>query len=131
MTRALDAAMAKLSALPAEEQDRIAQWLLEELRDDEHWTRRFAGSQDALSKLAAEARADPRRRQNRRSRPRQAVRSRATPPFLGGAGHAVKGRHPEKSAARPMRAWADFPASAVHALPPASGTLVPGAEDLR
>jgi hypothetical protein len=58
MTRALDAAIAKLATLSAEEQDRIAQWLLDELRDDEHWTRQFATSQDALSKLAAEARAD-------------------------------------------------------------------------
>ena len=58
MTRALDAAIAKLATLPANEQDRIAQWLLEELRDDEHWMRQFAASQDALSKLAAEARAD-------------------------------------------------------------------------
>ena len=58
MTRALDAAIAKLSTLPADEQDRIAQWLLDELRDDEHWTRQFAGSQDALSRLAAEARSD-------------------------------------------------------------------------
>jgi hypothetical protein len=58
MTRALDAVVAKLATLPAKEQDRIAQWLLDELRDDEDWTRRFANSQDALSKLAAEARAD-------------------------------------------------------------------------
>ena len=58
MTRALDAAIAKLATLPVEEQDRIARWLLEELRDDEHWTRQFAASQDALSKLAAEARAE-------------------------------------------------------------------------
>jgi len=58
MTRALDAAIAKLATLPAEDQDRIARWLLDELRDDEHWTRQFASSQDALSKLAAEARAD-------------------------------------------------------------------------
>ena len=58
MTRALDAVVAKLATLPAEEQDRIAQWLLDELRDDENWTRRFTNSQDALSKLAAEARAD-------------------------------------------------------------------------
>lgn len=58
MTRALDAAIAKLATLPVDEQDRIAQWLLDELRDDEHWTRQFATSQDALSKLAAEARAD-------------------------------------------------------------------------
>ena len=58
MTRALDAAIAKLANLPADEQDRIAQWLLYELRDEEHWARQFAASQDALSKLAAEARAD-------------------------------------------------------------------------
>jgi hypothetical protein len=58
MTRALDAAIAKLATLPADEQDRIAQWLLEELRDDEHWTRQFSTSQDDLSRLAAEARAD-------------------------------------------------------------------------
>jgi hypothetical protein len=58
VTRALDAAIAKLATLPAEDQDRIARWLLDELQDDEHWTRQFATSQDALSKLAAEARAD-------------------------------------------------------------------------
>ena len=58
MTRALDTAIAKLVSLPSEEQDRIAQWLLDELRDEEHWTRQFSASQDALSKLAAEARAD-------------------------------------------------------------------------
>ena len=58
MTRALDAAIAKLSGLPAEEQDRIARWLLDELEDEELWARQFATSQDALSKLAAEARAD-------------------------------------------------------------------------
>ena len=58
MTRALDAAIAKLATLPADEQDRIAQWLLDELRDEEHWARQFATSQDALSKLAAEARTE-------------------------------------------------------------------------
>lgn len=58
MTRALDAAIAKLASLSADEQDRIASWLMDELRDEEHWARQFAASQDALSKLAAEARAD-------------------------------------------------------------------------
>jgi hypothetical protein len=58
MTRTLDAAIAKLANLPSEEQDRVASWLLDELRDDEHWTRQFGASQAALSKLAAEARAD-------------------------------------------------------------------------
>ena len=55
MTRTLDAAIAKLATLPPEEQDCVGNWLLEELRDEERWNRQFAGSQDALSKLAAEA----------------------------------------------------------------------------
>ncbi len=58
VTRTLDTAIAKLTTLPAEEQDRIAQWLLDELRDEDQWMRQFANSQDALSKLAAEARTD-------------------------------------------------------------------------
>ena len=58
MSRALDAAIARLATLPADEQDRIAQWLLDELRDEEHWERQFSASQEALSKLAAEARAE-------------------------------------------------------------------------
>ena len=57
MTRTLDSAIAKLEAMPAEEQDRVARWLLDELRDEERWTNLFANSQDALSKLADEARA--------------------------------------------------------------------------
>ena len=31
MTRTLDAALAKLAALPPEEQDRVGRWLLDEL----------------------------------------------------------------------------------------------------
>jgi len=58
MTQALDAAIAKLATLPPDEQDRVAQWLLDELRDDEHWAQQFRASQDPLSKLAAEARSD-------------------------------------------------------------------------
>jgi len=58
MTRTLEAAMAKLATLPPEEQDRVARWLLDELRDEERWAEQFGASQDALSKLAAEARAD-------------------------------------------------------------------------
>lgn len=58
MTRTLDAAIAKLATLPPEEQDRVGHWLLDELRDDEHWARQFRTSQDALSKLAAETRVD-------------------------------------------------------------------------
>jgi len=36
----------------------IAWWLLDELRDEEHWERQLSASQDALSKRAAEAQAD-------------------------------------------------------------------------
>ncbi|HVY41373.1 MAG TPA: hypothetical protein VHM31_25740 [Polyangia bacterium] len=58
MTRALDAAIQKLVALPADEQDRVAQWLMEELRDEEHWAQQFGASPDALAELADEAVAD-------------------------------------------------------------------------
>jgi len=58
MTRRLDAVIAKLATLPPDEQDRVARWLLDELRDEEHWSNQFGASQTALSKLAAEARAD-------------------------------------------------------------------------
>jgi hypothetical protein len=58
MMRALDAAIAKLAGLPPEEQDRIARWLLDELEDEDLWARQFTSSQETLSKLAAEARAD-------------------------------------------------------------------------
>jgi len=50
--------IAKLATLPPEEQDRVAGWLLDELRDEEAWARRFGASQSALTKLAAEARDD-------------------------------------------------------------------------
>ena len=58
MTRTLDAAIAKLAALPPDEQDRVDRWLLHELTDDQQWIRKFETSQDLLTKLAAEARAD-------------------------------------------------------------------------
>jgi len=58
MTRTLDAAIAKLASLPAEEQDRVGKWLLEELRDEDRWAADFQGSQDTLNKLAEEARDD-------------------------------------------------------------------------
>ena len=58
MARTLDTAIAKLESLPAEEQDRVARWLLDQLHDEELWASQFSNSQDALSKLAAEARAE-------------------------------------------------------------------------
>ena len=58
MARALHTAIAKLESLPTQEQDRVAEWLLDELRDDEHWSRQLSGSQDALAKLADETRGE-------------------------------------------------------------------------
>jgi hypothetical protein len=58
MTRTLDAAIAKLATLPAEEQDRVGQWLLDELQDEERWGQQFRDSQDGLTKLSGEARGD-------------------------------------------------------------------------
>ncbi len=58
MPSTLDVAIAEIAALPPEEQERVANWILELLRDEAAWNERFGASQDALSQLAADARAD-------------------------------------------------------------------------
>jgi hypothetical protein len=58
MTRTLTVAIEKLEALPPDEQDRVATWLLDELRDEAKWAQKFAASQDILADLADEAIAD-------------------------------------------------------------------------
>jgi len=58
MTMLLDKAIAAIQQLPPEEQDAIATLILEELADDQKWDAAFAQSQDALTILAAKARAD-------------------------------------------------------------------------
>jgi hypothetical protein len=55
MTTALQQAFEKASALPPERQEAIAAILMEEIAVEDSWQRSFARSQDALSKLAAEA----------------------------------------------------------------------------
>ena len=55
MTTALQEAFAKAAALPPEQQEAIAAILMEEIAVDDRWQRSFDRSQDALSKLAAEA----------------------------------------------------------------------------
>jgi hypothetical protein len=55
MTDLLERAFAEASKLPADQQDRLAQWLLDELADDVLWDERLAGTTDALSRLAREA----------------------------------------------------------------------------
>lgn len=55
MTSLLDKAFAEASKLSPEEQDALAQWILEELTSEQRWEETFEHSQDALAKLAEEA----------------------------------------------------------------------------
>jgi hypothetical protein len=58
MTRLLEEAFRKASALPESEQDALAGTILAEIEDERRWTEAFANSQDLLAELAAEARAE-------------------------------------------------------------------------
>ena len=55
MTKLLEKAFERASRLPDQEQDAVGEWLLCELESEIRWARLFSGSQDVLSKLAAEA----------------------------------------------------------------------------
>jgi hypothetical protein len=58
MTELLEEAIAKVQQLPPSEQDAIAQLILDELADEQQWNQAFERSQEALSRLAAQVRAD-------------------------------------------------------------------------
>lgn len=60
MTQLLRQAFDQVSKLPDSDQDAMAQWVLEELKDERRWQQAFAGSHDKLSALAAEALAEHR-----------------------------------------------------------------------
>ncbi len=55
MTELLEQAFAAACKLPPQEQDALAGCLLRELESERRWAEAFAGSQDALATLAAEA----------------------------------------------------------------------------
>ncbi len=55
MTNLLKQAFAKVSELPATEQNVIARWVLEELSSEKRWEAAFSESENALSELAHEA----------------------------------------------------------------------------
>ncbi|HEX5051647.1 MAG TPA: hypothetical protein VFZ65_07750 [Planctomycetota bacterium] len=55
MTKNLEKAFAEVSKLPAGEQDAVADWILAELASERRWDDAFAGSQDELSDLGAQA----------------------------------------------------------------------------
>ncbi len=56
MTALLDQAIAAVQQLEPKQQDAIAALILEELADEQRWDQSFAQSQDALSRLAEQAR---------------------------------------------------------------------------
>jgi hypothetical protein len=58
MTELLEKAFARASKLPPEEQDFLAQILLDDLASEELWEKSFAGSQNKLARLADEALAE-------------------------------------------------------------------------
>ncbi len=58
MTKLLKQAFERMAALPDDEQDAIAGIVLEEIEDEARWRASFAKSQDALARLAKEARAE-------------------------------------------------------------------------
>ena len=58
MTRLLEQAFQKASALSESEQDALAAVILADLEDDRRWSEAFSSSQDVLAQLAAEARAE-------------------------------------------------------------------------
>ena len=45
----------KVGKLSAEEQDALADWILEELADEQRWQESFAKSQDVLEEMADKA----------------------------------------------------------------------------
>ena len=55
MTRLLEQAFQKASKLPKEEQDAMAAFMIGELESEKRWAALFAGSQDRLREIAAEA----------------------------------------------------------------------------
>ncbi|MBM3943803.1 MAG: hypothetical protein FJ316_13020 [SAR202 cluster bacterium] len=58
MTKLLQEAFDKILALPDEEQDAVAAWLLEELATELRWDQLFQSSSDVLARLADEALAE-------------------------------------------------------------------------
>ncbi|HLJ57839.1 MAG TPA: hypothetical protein VKT77_22570 [Chthonomonadaceae bacterium] len=58
MTQLLEKAYDEVTKLPDSEQDAIAALILDALADEELWAQQFAGSQDALARLAKEALAE-------------------------------------------------------------------------
>jgi len=69
MTQSLEAAFAKASQLPEEEQETLAALILAEIESEQRWDGAFAKSQDRLAELADQALAEHRAGRTRRLDP--------------------------------------------------------------
>jgi hypothetical protein len=58
VTKLLESAISRIKNLPEEEQDSIAQIILEELEDEKMWDEQFARSQDKLAAIAKKVKED-------------------------------------------------------------------------
>ena len=58
MTRLMEKAIERLRSLPEPQQDGLAQFVLNELEQDERWTASTAAHADALGRLAAKVLSD-------------------------------------------------------------------------
>lgn len=58
MTQLMQDVLEKVQTLAPDEQNAIAQVILDELEDEQRWAQSFAQSQDALGRLADKVRAD-------------------------------------------------------------------------
>lgn len=65
----LESAFAEAAKLPPEEQDVLADWILEELTSEKRWTEAFAGTPGALERLADEALSEHRQRRTQPLKP--------------------------------------------------------------
>ncbi len=61
MTKLLEQAFAQASALPVDQQNAIANWLIEEIESERLWDESFAKSQDLLAEMGAKALEEHRR----------------------------------------------------------------------
>ena len=60
MVKLMEKALAEINKLPADEQESLAAWILEELASERQWDEAFAHSQDLLAQMANEALAEHR-----------------------------------------------------------------------
>lgn len=58
MTKLLEKAISELSKLSDDQQDSMAQWILDELEDEQRWDTAFKNSLPQLEQLAQKARRD-------------------------------------------------------------------------